>query len=171
MSPFVAYNLFVLFHLVVGALGTYAFSRAVGARRSAAWVAGLLAFTAAFWVHWSLHLVHLGSFVWLPWALAAGHRLVVAPSPRRVAPLAAVFGLWWLGGNPQYVYDGSAVLVVYLLGLAVLLSVRSRRHGLSCNRLAGWLPPWFSASPWLLPCSCPRWGRLATFCAPGSLAL
>jgi len=138
VSPFVAYNLFVLFHLVLGALGTYAFSRVVGARRSAAWVAGLLAFTAAFWVHWSLHLVHLGSFVWLPWALAAGHRLVVAPSPRRVALLAAVFGLWWLGGNPQYVYDGSAVLVVYLLGLAVLLSVRSgRRAGSLPLRVGG----------------------------------
>ncbi|MDQ6798961.1 MAG: hypothetical protein M3011_13265 [Actinomycetota bacterium] len=126
-SPFVAYNLFVLFHFVLGALGTYAFSRVLGARRAAAWVAGLLAFTAAFWVHWSLHLGQLGGFVWLPWALAAGHRLVDAPSPRRVAMLAGVYGLWWLGGNPQYVYDGTVVLGGYIVGYLVLLGVGNGR--------------------------------------------
>ncbi len=145
-SPFVAYNLFVWLHLSFGALGTYAFSRVLGARRSAAWVAGLLAFTAAFWVHWSSHLVHLSSFVLLPWALAAGHRLVEAPSPRRVALLAAVYGLWWLGGNPQYVYDGSALLVVYLIGLTIILASRDgglrtmtvrRSLGMAGRRIGG----------------------------------
>jgi len=132
-SPFVAYNLFVLFHLVVGALGIYAFSRVLGARRASAWVAGLLGFTAAFWVHWSLHLGQLGSFVWLPWCLAAAHRFVDAPSPRRTAMLAVVYGLWWLGGNPQYVYDGSIILVGYVIGHLVL--VRTGRERLAPRAL------------------------------------
>lgn len=124
LSPFDAYNLLVLLHLVAGALGTYVLSRAVGAGRLSAWVAGLGAFAAAFWVHWSMHLVHLSAFVLLPWALAAAHRLVEHPSRRRVAALAVVYGLWWLGGNPQYVYNGTVLVVVYALGLLLL-----RRRG------------------------------------------
>ncbi|MGI9023770.1 MAG: hypothetical protein ACR2HV_11190 [Acidimicrobiales bacterium] len=153
-GPFVAYNLFVLVHLVIGALGTYAFARVLGARRPAAWVAGLLAFTAAFWVHWSLHLVHLGGFVWLPGALAAGHLLVVAPSPRRAALLGGVCGLWFLGGNPQYVYDGSVVLVAYLVVLAVVLSVGGDRRSVlpRLGAVAGALALGLAlAAPVLLP--------------------
>src|SRR5947209_1556712 len=57
--PLVGYNLFVLAHLVLAALGVYALSRVVGARRLAAWVVGLATFGSAFWVHWSTHLVHV----------------------------------------------------------------------------------------------------------------
>ena len=47
-------NAFVLLHLVIGALGVYAFSRVVGARPLAAWTIGLLALCAGSWLHWSL---------------------------------------------------------------------------------------------------------------------
>ena len=117
--PLTAYNLFVLLHLVAGALGVYALSRTVGARPLAAGIVGLSALGAAFWVHWSMHLVHLVSFVLLPWALAALHRLVEASSWRRIAALAAVYGLWWLGGNPQFVYDGSLLVLAYGAALVV----------------------------------------------------
>ncbi len=113
LSPFDAFNLFVLLHLVWGALGVYVMSRVVGVRPLPAWTMGLLGFAAAFWVHWSTHLVHLAGFVWLPWALAAAHLVVVDPRRRRVAALAAVVGLWWLGANPQYAYYGTLAMVGY----------------------------------------------------------
>jgi hypothetical protein len=129
LNPFDFYNVFVLLHLVLGALGIYAFARVVGARRLSSWLVGLLAFTAAFWVHWSLHLGHFVGLVWAPWALAATHLLLTKPRPRNVAALGVVFGLWWLGGNPQYVYYGSLALAGYAAGF-LLLRAASRRDAL-----------------------------------------
>lgn len=124
-SPFDAYNLLIVLHLIVAALGIYAFSRVLGARRVAAWVAGVLTFAAAFWIHWSTHLLHLVAFAGLPWALAATHLLIVAPSRKRVAALAVVFGAWWLGGNPQFVYDGMLVVGSYAVALLVWQRVKA----------------------------------------------
>ena len=45
--------MFVLLHLVIGALGVYVLGRTFDIRPLASWIGGLLAFTAAFWVHWS----------------------------------------------------------------------------------------------------------------------
>ena len=95
MSPYDAYDLFVLLHLVIGALGVYVLGRTFDIRPLASWVGGLLAFTAAFWVHWSTHLVHLAGMVWMPWLLAAVWWLVIGPVPpadrgpgRRRGPVA-----------------------------------------------------------------------------------
>ena len=119
LSPFDAFDLFVLLHLVWGALGVYFFSRVVGARPWPAWTMGLLGFAAAFWIHWSTHMVHLVGFVWLPWVLALAHLLVVDPRRKRVAALAVAVGLWWLGANPQYAYYGTLAVVCYTGGLLV----------------------------------------------------
>jgi hypothetical protein len=119
LSPYDLYDVFVFLHLVLGALGVYAFSRVVGARPFSSWLAGLLAFTAVFWIHWSLHLGHLVGLVGAPWALAAAHLVVTRPRPRHVAFLAAVFGLWWLGANPQYAYYGTLAMGAYALTLVV----------------------------------------------------
>jgi len=127
LNPFDFYNMFVLLHLVLGALGIYAFARVVGARRLSSWLVGLLAFTAVFWVHWSLHLGHFVGLVGAPWALAATHLVLTKPRPRHVAALGVVFGLWWLGGNPQYVYYGSLALTGY--GAGFLLLRVARRSG------------------------------------------
>jgi hypothetical protein len=89
-------------------------------------VAGLLAFTAAFWVHWSTHLVHVAGMVWMPWVLAAIWWLLARPTGRRVAALAAVLGLWLLGGSPQYLYYGGLAI----LGWTVALLVARRRDRL-----------------------------------------
>ena len=124
MSPYDAYDVFVALHLVIGALGIYVLCRAVGVRPFPSWVAGLLAFTAAFWVHWSTHLVHLAGMVWVPWVLAATWALLAAPSKRRVAALAVAAGLWLLGGSPQYLYYGGLAL----LGWTVALLVARRRQ-------------------------------------------
>src|SRR4051812_22962396 len=128
LDPFDAYNLFVLLHVVLGALGVYVLGRAVGARPVAAWITGLLALAAGAWLHWSLHLVHLTAMVGLPWAMVAARRAVVRPGPAAAAALAAVLGLWWIGGNPQYLYDGCLVLAGWTLAL---LSWPPRRRGLA----------------------------------------
>ena len=127
MSPFDAYDLFVLLHLILGALGLYVLSRAVGARAGPAFVAGLLGLTASFWVHWSTHLVHLAGMVWTPWVLATTVWLLAAPSRRRVAALAAVVGLWLLGGSPQYVYYGGLALLGWVVALLVARARRGDR--------------------------------------------
>lgn len=117
MAPFDAYNLFVLIHLVSAALGVFVLARMHGARSVAAGIAGSLVFASSFWVHWSTHLIHLVGMTWLPWALVATHLLVSAPSRRRVVVLASVFGVWWLGANPQYAYYGTLAMLAYAGGL------------------------------------------------------
>jgi hypothetical protein len=119
LAPFDAYNAFVLLHLVLGALGVYVFARTLGARPLPAWIGGLLVFSAQFWIHWSTHLLHIAGMVWLPWALAATTVLVKRPSPRRAAALALVFGLWWLGANPQYAYYGTLTMGAWAAALLV----------------------------------------------------
>lgn len=124
MSPYDAYDLFVLLHLVIGALGVYVLGRALGIRPLASWVGGLLAFTAAFWVNWSTHLVHIAGMVWTPWVLAAAWWLLAVPSRRRTAALAGVAAVWLLGGSPQYVYYGALALMGW--AGAVLIGRRLR---------------------------------------------
>ncbi len=126
MSAYDAYDLFVLFHLVIGALGIYVLSRTFDIRPLASWIGGLLAFTAAFWIHWSTHLVHLAGMVWMPWLLAAVWWLVIGPSLRRTAALAGVVGLWLLGGSPQYLYYGGLALLAWVV---TLLAGRRLRGG------------------------------------------
>jgi hypothetical protein len=126
LSAYDTYAALVLLHLVVGALGIYALARVIGARRISAWLAGLLALTAMFWIHWSLHLGHLVSMALLPWMFAAVHLVVTRPSARRVVALAVAFGLLWLGGNPQYAYYGTLAMGVYA---AVLLVRQWRLEG------------------------------------------
>ena len=120
LDPFDAYDLSVFVHLVVGALGVYALSRAVGARAFPAWLAGLLSMGAGAWLHWSLHLGHAAGMVWLPWALAAVWQLARAPSALRVAGLAAVMGVWLLGANPQYAYFGGLAFAGFAVGAVVV---------------------------------------------------
>jgi hypothetical protein len=84
-------------------------------RRTPSVIVALCPLMAGIWVHWSLHLVHLVGMVWLPWALAATHRLLDRPTALRTLFLAIVFGLWWLGGNPQYAYFGTLAMAAYAL--------------------------------------------------------
>lgn len=119
LDPFDFYNVFVLLHLVVGAMGSYAMARELEVRPAVAWFAGLGVLLSGIWFHWSLHLVHLVGMVWLPFVLAASHRAIRAPSLPAAIGVAATFGMWWLGGNPQYCYFGTlalgAVCFIWLL--------------------------------------------------------
>lgn len=149
------YNIFVALHLVVGALGCYALGRRLGAPPVAAWLGGTLALSAAIWVHWSLHLGHIVGMVWLPVVVAATHRAVYRPSPASTAAVGVSFGLWWLGGNPQFCYYGTLVVAT-----TAALFVAGRWRG--TRRVASIGPALFSlggglvlgvllAAPTLLP--------------------
>jgi hypothetical protein len=122
LDVFDAYNILVVAHLAWAALGLFALSRSIGASTTAAWVAGLTAFVAQFWVHWALHLSNLVAFAWLPWVMFATYRVVVSPSARTVGFLGAAFGLWWLGANPQYAYYGT--LAAGAFGAVLLFLLR-----------------------------------------------
>jgi len=153
VAPLVAYTLYVLLHLVIAAMGTYAFARTLRLPARTAWLAGLGAFGALHWAHWSLHLTHISGMVWLPGVLAACEWAVTRPGRRSTAVLALVFGLWWLGGGLQYTYFGSLALAGY--GCAALLRTRrrGRRALVSAGAaLAGGVALGFAlAAPVLLP--------------------
>jgi hypothetical protein len=125
-SPLTAYGVFVAFHLALGALGGYALARTLAVRPWAAWIAGLCTFTALFWIHWSLHLVHIVGMTLTPWMLAAVIRAVRRPGPGSAALLAAGFGLWWLGANPQYAFYGTVAMGVVALSMLCARLVRER---------------------------------------------
>lgn len=153
LNLFGFYDAFVLFHLALAALGIYVFARLLGIRPRLAWVVGLMGFLASFWVHWSLHLVYLVGMVWLPWILAAIHLAASRPGRRTAAWMALVFGLWWLGGNPQYAYFGSLVAFAYASVQAVgALRSGTRQFGRVVTTLAaGFLLGGALAAPVLLP--------------------
>ena len=116
---------------------------------------GLLGFAAAFWVHWSTHMVHLVGFVWLAWALAAAHLLVVDPRRKRVAALAVVIGLWWLGANPQYAYYGT-LAVVCIRRSGSLVARRATGGLLTPGPRASLAGAWRWGRRWPRRCCCRR---------------
>jgi hypothetical protein len=137
-NPFFAYTLYVLLDLVIAALGTYAFARALSIRPLAAWIGGLCAFTALHWVHWSLHLNHASAMAWLPAVFAATEWTVVRPGRSSAGVLALAFALWWLGGGFQYTYYGSLALAGYALVQLIRRLRLGRRDALrSVAALAG----------------------------------
>ena len=115
LEPLAFYDLFILLHLVVGALGVFWFARTLGVSEKVAWVAGLMVFVAAPWARLAVNVLHLVGMVWLPWALAATGLFMAAPSRRRAAGLAFIVGLWVLGGGPQFVYFGMLAIIAYAL--------------------------------------------------------
>lgn len=133
LHPFDVYNVFVVLHLVIAALGGYALGREFGVRPLLSWFTGFGILLGATWFHWSLHLVHLVGMAWLPLVLASVHRAVRQPSRSSIAAIGVTFGLWWLGGNPQYCYFGSLALALVTAGLLA----RHRRDPHRFLRAAG----------------------------------
>ena len=106
---------FLLFHILLGALGTSYWLGQQG-RSGAARVAG--AWTFALAGKWMAHVLLAGQLVflpiaWMPWQLGLIDRMWEAPSPRRVAWLALVSAQWFLGCHPQAMMYGLLVLIAY----------------------------------------------------------
>jgi hypothetical protein len=127
LSPYDAYDAFVWLHLVLAAVGVRWLARRLRASHCSSFVVGLGALVTGMWLHWSFHLVHFVAMVLLPFALAAVHQVIEAPSLGRVVVLALLFGVWWLGGNPQFVYYGTLTLAVFAF-FVLAAQWRKRRH-------------------------------------------
>ncbi|MCA1841591.1 MAG: hypothetical protein LC792_00100 [Actinobacteria bacterium] len=110
----------LVLHVLVAALGAYAFaSRALRASPLAsAMAAG--AFALSGFLHGHLgHFEQTTSLAWLPWALFAADRAVHAPSARAaaraMAGLGAALALVGLAGHTQYLHMAIAAVALYAL--------------------------------------------------------
>jgi hypothetical protein len=103
--------------LLVAGAGAYALAASWGLGPWGRAFAGLAFPLSGFLVGWLLYPV-TGAAVWLPWVLRATDRLLDAPSPRRLAAMAAAVGASLLAGHVQttaHVLLASALLVAWRL--------------------------------------------------------
>src|SRR5438876_9517451 len=125
LAPWRYYVLFVVVHLLLAGVGTYALSRALAFSRTAAWVA------AAVWVCsgplasqvpvWN----QLAGAAWMPWTVLFALR---ALRTRRVPPL-----LLWGGGHALQILAGApeaALMTLAGIGAAALAMVLAARPGM-----------------------------------------
>lgn len=115
-----------LLHALIAGFGMALWLRELGARRTAALVAGLAFMLAAHQQVWKAYPAFMGTVVWLPWCAAAWQRAV---RTGRLAPagwggLAAAMVL--LAGQVQHALFGAVVLGIYVIGGG--LSLPPARH-------------------------------------------
>jgi hypothetical protein len=103
LLPFaIGFNLTVVLHFVIAALGARALARSLGIGAGGALVAGIAYGFSPLLVSMLDLLPPLAGAAWLPWALAAGISIGETPSPRRIAAGALVLGLAFLAAEPLY---------------------------------------------------------------------
>lgn len=154
LHPFDAYNAFVWFHLVLGAMGAYAFGRRLGASAVPAIVAGAAAMTAGIWIHLSTHLVHLASMTWVGLALAAAHGAATAPARRGpwVAALAGTIAMTALAAGTQFTYFVILSVGGYATVLACVAGTNWRGRARGVGLVGGGIVLGLAlAAPLLLP--------------------
>ena len=104
----------IVFHAALGSAGAYLASRALGAGRWAAVVAGGFAFTPLFTrLAGSLHM--LSAMAWSGFVVAAALHLAKRPSLRSAALLAIPFALSFLCGAPEVVIWQGAIALGFAL--------------------------------------------------------
>ncbi|NYZ15158.1 hypothetical protein HL658_21670 [Azospirillum sp. RWY-5-1] len=100
-DPAKAAFLFSVFHLALGALGTFFLARTAGLRDDLALAASVTVATNSFVVYWfaSSWVSHLVAFAWSTWAMF--FLLKVATNPRYAVPAVAAIHLTLTSGFPQ----------------------------------------------------------------------
>ena len=127
--PFhLAFNVFLVAHVLVGATGMAFLARRLGCSRGAAFAAGAAyglggGMISAIALYWTAVAA-----AWAPWVLAAGHAACEKPTPRRVALLGLALGAQALGGQPEPIL--ATLLVGGLMSLAIASGSRLRRAGI-----------------------------------------
>lgn len=119
------YKMYIAGHVLLAATAAYCLARQWQMSRMAA---GLCAVSYAFSgnvLFQYCNVVFLVGAAWLPLALVAAHRMLVARSLRWSLVLAAVLSLMVLGGDPQAAYHAGLLAALY----AALLWRAERRHG------------------------------------------
>jgi hypothetical protein len=102
LLPFeLAFELFLLLHLVVAALGMRALARGLGGSEAAAWTAGAAFGLGGFLISSTSLVPTLAAAAFAPWVALAALRAVEAPGPRRIACLALALAAAALGGQPE----------------------------------------------------------------------
>lgn len=127
-----AFELLLLLHLWLAAAGMYRLARSLGLRRSPSVVAGL-AYSLSFVLTARAMAGHLPNFITLcqaPALLLLVRRVVLLPTPGRIAALAAWTAAVLVAGSPQFVYQ---LALVALAWSAFELTARARRG-------AAWAP-------------------------------
>jgi hypothetical protein len=124
--------------LVLAGLGTVVLARLLGLRPGPALLGGIAFAFGSYLVVWLMH-PHANAYVLLPWLFVMTERLCRSGALRDAAGLATVFGLAWLGGQPE-----SALLVTLATAAWVAHRLsgrpdRLRRAVLAAGALAGGL--------------------------------
>ena len=146
--PFdLAFNLFIVLHVVVAAVGMALLARSQGASRVAAFGAGAAYAFGGYIISTTNLYPTLASAAWAPLVLLCGLRAAAAPDARRLALLALTVAVQALGGQPE------PVLLTLALGGAWSLL---RAPGSPVRRVArvGWT--WGVAGAWALLLAAPQ---------------
>jgi hypothetical protein len=107
------WTLCLLLKLLAAGFGMRALARELGATPFAAAASGFAFQTCGYAVLWSLH-PHTNVFSVLPWLALAGLRCLRAPSPSRVAWLAAAAFLATVGGHHETLAFGVTAIAIFL---------------------------------------------------------
>jgi Bacterial membrane protein YfhO len=86
--------------LVLAGWGTVVLGRLLGLRLGAALLGGIAFAFGSYLVNWLMH-PHANAYVLLPWLFVLGELVCRRGRLRDAAGLAAVFGVAWLGGQPE----------------------------------------------------------------------
>jgi hypothetical protein len=128
LHPVVAYNLLLLSAFVLSGIATYVLARSFGWGAIAAWTSAIIFAIYPFRLDHYSHL-ELQMAQWMPLALLATHRLMMAGGWRYVALTALALGAQWYSSMYYAVF-----LSVYVAVFALVLAVswrQSRRFWLA----------------------------------------
>jgi len=108
-----ALKLYVIGHVMLAAWGAYRLARRYGTSVEGAGVCALsYAFSGSVLMNYC-NVVFLVGAAWLPLAVLAADRTLVARSPRWAVGFGAVLGLMVLGGDPQTAYHAGLLAALY----------------------------------------------------------
>jgi len=126
----IALNAFILGHLLLAALGAYAFARRLGVCRTAALCSGLVYALGGFLVAHLNHVHIVACAAWLPWLFVLTDRLVAGDASSRhtrdAALLSVALGLEFLAGHPQIALLTLLAILAYALYLAWVTRPKGR---------------------------------------------
>ncbi len=115
-----ALNASLILHYLIAGAGFYAYARALGLSRAAAYLGSLVLTLGGFYVSHLSHVSILSVAAWLPWMFALTHALWrgTALAWGRALALALVVGLQFLAGHAQISLLGLMALGLYAACLA-----------------------------------------------------
>jgi hypothetical protein len=115
MTAWTFYAFYVVFHLVLAGVGTYALGRHLGLSRPAATVGGLLWVLSGPFLSLVNVWAHMAAAAWVPWIVRAGDRALERPGLRAGVVWGALFAMTVLCGSPEMGAMAAAISIVLAL--------------------------------------------------------